>query len=206
MADRTFIEWDKDDIDALGMMKVDVLALGMLTCIRKAFDLMRAHLRHGATTSPTVPGRGSGGLRHAVQGRLDRRVPGREPGADDHAAAPASRAKFYDLVIEVAIVRPGPDPGRHGASLSARGAAARSRSSSLAVPEHGPPTSSTQVLGKTLGVPLFQEQAMKLAIVAAELHRRRGQRLRRAMATFRNVGTIHQFEEKMVERHGGARL
>ena len=91
MADRTFIEWDKDDIDELGILKVDVLALGMLTCIRKGFDLIEQH--HGERLGAgDRPAGGAGGLRHAVQGRFARRVPGREPGADEHAAAPASRA------------------------------------------------------------------------------------------------------------------
>ncbi len=109
MPDRSFIEWDKDDIDALGILKVDVLALGMLTCIRKCLDLLQDH--HGRRlTLASVPQRGSGNLCHAAQGRFAGRVPGGKPGADEHAAAPAP-AQFYDLVIQVAIVRPGPIQG-----------------------------------------------------------------------------------------------
>ena len=117
MEDRTVIEWDKDDLDALGLLKVDVLGLGMLTCIRKAFALLKEHYgrdvsaRHRAARRP-------GRLRHAVQGRFDRRVPGREPGADEHAAAAEAalllrpRHRGRDRAAR-------PDPGRHGAPLFA---------------------------------------------------------------------------------------
>ena len=110
MEDRTVIEWDKDDLDALGMLKVDVLALGMLTCLRKGFELLEHALRRRARALATIPTTKTRRLRDAVQGRHRRRVPGRKPGADDHAAAPEAR-DFYDLVIEVAIVRPGPIQG-----------------------------------------------------------------------------------------------
>ncbi len=203
MADRTVIEWDKDDLDALGMLKIDVLALGMLTCIRKAFDLIARH--HGGTLDAGHrAGRGSGRLRHAVPGRFDRRVPGREPGADDACCRGCKPRTFYDLVIEVAIVRPGPDPGRHGAPLSAppqrRGAGRLSLARSCA-----------EVLGKTLGVPLFQEQAMKIAIVAAGFTPGEADRLRRAMATFRRVrhdrrASATKFIDGMVARGYDARL
>ena len=93
MDDRYFIEWDKDDLDTLAIMKVDVLALGMLTCIRKAFDLIHAHAESGGKQKLTAGHRaaeGSGGLRHAVPGRRHRRVPGGKPRPDEHAAAPAA--------------------------------------------------------------------------------------------------------------------
>ena len=109
MDDRTFIEWDKDDVDALNMMKVDVLALGMLTCIRKCFDLIADH-KGERWELATIPQDDAEVYRHAVPGRIARRVPGRKPRADEHAAAPEA-ATFYDLVIEVAIVRPGPIQG-----------------------------------------------------------------------------------------------
>ena len=92
----------------LGIYKVDVLALGMLTCLRKSFELIEKHYDEHLTTRHGS--RGPSGLRHAVQGRFDRRLPGREPGADVDAAAAKAR-KYYDLVVEVAIVRPGPIQG-----------------------------------------------------------------------------------------------
>ena len=109
MDDRTFIEWDKDDIDELGILKIDVLALGMLTCIRKCFDLIEQH--HGERWElATVPQEVPEVYDMLCRGRFARRVPGRKPGADEHAAAAKPRC-FYDLVIEVAIVRPGPIQG-----------------------------------------------------------------------------------------------
>ena len=116
MEDRTFIEWDKDDLDALGLLKVDVLGLGMLTCIRKAFALIDGPLRQGGDARHRAARRSSR-LRHAVQGRLDRRVPGREPGADEHAAAAEAadllrpRHRGGDRAARA-------DPGRHGSPLS----------------------------------------------------------------------------------------
>ena len=117
MDDRTFIEWDKDDVDALNMMKVDVLALGMLTCIRKCFDLIADHKGERYELA-TIPQDREAGLRHAVPGRIARRIPGRKPRADEHAAAPEaadvlrSRHRSRDRAARA-------DPGRHGASLSA---------------------------------------------------------------------------------------
>ena len=125
MEDRTFIEWDKDDIDTLGILKIDVLALGMLTCIQKSFEMMEGW--YGLKYSLATPAaRGQGRLRHAVQGGFGGRLPGREPGADEHAAAAEaalllrSRHRGGDRAAR-------PDPGRHGASLpeAARRAGAR---------------------------------------------------------------------------------
>ena len=120
MEDRRVIEWEKDDLEELKIMKVDVLGLGMLGCMRRAFDLLAEHKgqRLDSRLARDAGGR-SEGLRDDLQGRHDRHLPDREPGADVDAAAAASRANFYDIVIQVAIVRPGPDPGRHGPSLSA---------------------------------------------------------------------------------------
>ncbi len=116
MEDRTFIEWDKDDLDALGLLKVDVLGLGMLTCIRKAFSLLKAH--YGKNRHPRHrAARRSQSLRHAVPRRFDRRVPGREPGADEHAAQ-AEAAGVLRPRHRGRHRAPWPDPGRHGASLS----------------------------------------------------------------------------------------
>ena len=111
MDDRTVIQWDKDDLDALGLLKVDVLALGMLTAMRKRARPRRASIAAAHCTMRDDPGRGRRHLRHDPARPTRRRVPDREPRADGDAAAPASRASFYDLVIEVAIVRPGPIQG-----------------------------------------------------------------------------------------------
>lgn len=197
MEDRWFIEWDKDDIDALGIMKVDVLALGMLTAIKKAFDLILLHEGKDYTLA-TVP-------------REDPRVYDMLCQADAVGVFQVeSRAqmnmlprlaprKFYDLVIEVAIVRPGPIQGDMVHPYLRRRSGKEAVSFPSPAPEHGPPDELQQVLGRTLGVPLFQEQAMKLAIVAAQFTPDEANGLRRAMATFRNVGTIGTYNEKMVE-------
>ena len=197
MKERSFIEWDKDDIDTLGIMKVDVLALGMLTCIRKCFALLA--LKDLADIPREDP---------AVYEMLSRGdsigVFQVESRAQMNMLPRLKPAKFYDLVIEVAIVRPGPDPGRHGASLSApppgEGEGRLSR------PERGEPDELEEVLRQDLGVPLFQEQAMRIAIVAAKFTPEEANGLRRAMATFRNVGTIHKFIEQDGGGHGGAWL
>jgi error-prone DNA polymerase len=198
MDERTFIEWDKDDIDALKLMKVDVLALGMLTCIRKAFDLIHE----------------TGGPKLSLQD-----VPKEDPAVYDMLCRGESlgvfqvesRAQinmlqrlkpreFYDLVIEVAIVRPGPIQGNMVHPYLRRRSGVEMVTYPSPAPEHGPPDELYQVLKKTNGVPLFQEQAMRLAMVAAKFSDREANGLRRAMATFRNVGTIHRFEGLMVER------
>ena len=178
-------------------LKVDVLGLGMLTCIRKGFALLKEHTARRYRLG-TVPRDDPGRLRHAVQGGLDRRVPGREPGADEHAAAAQaphllrSRHRGRDRP-------PGPDPGRHGASLFAPPLRRRAVEFPSPHPDHGPADELNQVLGKTMGVPLFQEQAMRLAMVAAN-SRPEANELRRAMATFRRRGTIDRLHEKMVSR------
>ena len=125
MEDRTFIEWDKDDIEELGILKIDVLALGMLTCIRKCFDLIeRASWR--ALGAGDRPAGGAGGLRHALPRGFARRVPGREPGADEHASA--AQAALLLRSGHRGRDRPaGTDPGRHGPSLSQAPRRARSR-------------------------------------------------------------------------------
>ena len=196
MPDRTFIEWDKDDIDALGLMKVDVLALGMLTCIRKAFDLMRVH-GLGDHALDTIP--------HEDSAVYDMLCAADSIGVfqvESRAQInmlPRMRPRvFYDLVIQVAIVRPGPIEGDMVHPFMRRRQGREPVIFPSPSPPH-PPDELRGVLGKTLGVPLFQEQAMKLAIVAANFSPSDANRLRRAMATFRNVGGIDQFETKMVE-------
>jgi error-prone DNA polymerase len=196
MDDRWFIEWDKDDIDALGMMKVDVLALGMLTCIRKAFALIGDYNGRPLDLS-NVPREDP-----AVYDMLCKAdavgVFQVESRAQMNMLPRLAPRKFYDLVIEVAIVRPGPIQGDMVHPYLRRRSGKEKVSFPSPSPEHGPADELQQVLGKTMGVPLFQEQAMKLAIVAARFTPDEANGLRRAMATFRNVGTIDTFREKMV--------
>jgi error-prone DNA polymerase len=186
MADRTVIEWDKDDLDELGMLKIDVLALGMLTCIRRAFDLLQRHKGIDLTLA-TVPAEDTDVyemLCHAdsigvfqVESRAQMSM------------LPRLRPRsFYDLVIEVAIVRPGPIQGDMVHPYLRR----RSGVEPVAFPSDA----LKDVLGKTLGVPLFQEQAMRIAIVAAGFTPAEADWLRRAMATFRHSGEIHRFRDQ----------
>jgi error-prone DNA polymerase len=199
MEDRTFIEWDKDDIDALKLMKVDVLSLGMLTCIRKGFDLMRHH-GLGDYELRTVPqeseevyemlGKGDSIGVFQVESRAQiNMLPRLQP------------REFYDLAVQVAIVRPGPIEGDMVHPYLRRREEYRRTGKLPKFPAPAPPHDPgelREVLGNTFGVPLFQEQAMKLAIIAAEFTPDEANQLRRAMATFRNVGTIGQLETKMI--------
>ncbi|MBB4630790.1 error-prone DNA polymerase [Sphingosinicella soli] len=195
MADRTFIEWDKDDIDALNLMKVDVLALGMLTCIRKSFDLMRAQ-GLGDFALKTVPQDDPATYEMLCKGDSIG-VFQVESRAQINMLPRLRPRQFYDLVIQVAIVRPGPIEGDMVHPYLRR----RNGEEAITLPSPAPPHDPAElkdVLEKTCGVPLFQEQAMKLAIVAADFTPDEANGLRRAMATFRNVGTIHHFREKLV--------
>ncbi|MDG1169387.1 MAG: error-prone DNA polymerase [Sulfitobacter sp.] len=197
MPERSFIEWDKDDIDALGIFKVDILALGMLTCIAKCFDLLRAHE----------------GVDHDLAS-----VPSEDPATYDMlcvgdslgvfqvesraqmAMLPKLRPRtFYDLVIEVAIVRPGPIQGDMVHPFLRRRQGIEGVSYPAPGPEH-PQDELLKILGRTLGVPIFQEQAMKIAIDAARFTPKEANELRKAMATFRSRGTIERLQQKMVGR------
>ncbi|WGD29586.1 error-prone DNA polymerase [Ancylobacter sp. WKF20] len=197
MEDRTFIEWNKDDIDTLALMKVDVLALGMLTCIRKAFDLMRDHegVDYALADVPREQSdvydmlcRGDSIGVFQVESRAQiNMLPRMKP------------RRLYDLVIQVAIVRPGPIQGNMVHPYLRR----REGSEKVTYPSPKPPHDPDElreVLARTKGVPLFQEQAMKLAMVAAEFTEVEANKLRRAMATFRNMGTIGQFQTLLIER------
>ncbi|WP_456619144.1 error-prone DNA polymerase [Bradyrhizobium sp. P5_C12] len=196
MEDRTFIEWDKDDVDALNMMKVDVLALGMLTCIRKCFDLIDQHkgrrfvLASVPQDDPKVYDmlcRGESLGVFQVESRAQMNMlPRLKP------------RTFYDLVIEVAIVRPGPIQGDMVHPYLRRRNGQEKVSYPSPSPEHGPADELYKVLHKTKGVPLFQEQAMRIAIEAAKFTSEEANGLRRSMATFRNVGTIGKYEDKLV--------
>ncbi len=196
MPDRTFIEWDKDDIEALGLMKVDVLALGMLTCIRKAFAMIATHLGHQYLLD-TIPedqadvydmlctGDSVGVFQVESRAQMNM-LPRLRP------------RELYDLVIQVAIVRPGPIQGDMVHPYMRRRQGREVVDLPSPAPEHGPADELARVLGKTLGVPLFQEQAMQLCIAAAKFTPGEANQLRRAMATFRNVGRMDRFYDKMV--------
>jgi error-prone DNA polymerase len=198
MAERTFIEWDKDDIDTLGLMKVDVLALGMLSCLKRALDLLKAHYGHDYALA-TLPQND-----RAVYDMLSR--------ADSIGVFQVeSRAQmsmlprlkpqcFYDLVIEVAIVRPGPIQGDMVHPYLRRRDKIDPEHYPSPDPAQGPADELENVLKRTLGVPLFQEQAMQIAIDAAKFTPDEADGLRRAMATFRHNGTVHLFEDKFI--HG----
>jgi len=201
MDDRTFIEWDKDDIEELGILKIDVLALGMLTCIRKCFDLVRLH--HGedwnlATVPQEVPqvydmlckGDSLGVFQVESRAQMNM-LPRLKPRC------------FYDLVIEVAIVRPGPIQGDMVHPYLKRRAGKAPLTFPCPAPEHGPPDELERILKRTLGVPVFQEQAMKIALDAAKFSSEEANQLRKAMATFRSRGNIEELQDKMVGRMVG---
>jgi error-prone DNA polymerase len=206
MDERTFIEWDKDDIDTLGLMKVDVLALGMLSCIRRGLDLLKDHYGKDYALA-TLPEEDK-----AVYDMLSR--------ADSIGVFQVeSRAQmsmlprlkpqcFYDLVIEVAIVRPGPIQGDMVHPYLRRRDKIEEEHYPSPDPAHGPADELEAVLKRTLGVPLFQEQAMQIAITAAEFTPDEADGLRRAMATFRHNGNVHLFRDKFIKgmtRRGYAR-
>ncbi|KAB2759061.1 error-prone DNA polymerase [Brucella anthropi] len=202
MDKRSFIEWDKDDIDEVGLMKVDVLSLGMLTCIRKAFDLIHQHKpqlyggekltlanlpREDAVVYDMLCKGDSLGVFQVESRAQMNMLPRLRP------------RKFYDLVIEVAIVRPGPIQGDMVHPYLRRRNGQEKPLLPSPAPEHGPADELQQILGKTKGVPLFQEQAMRIAMEAAKFTPDEANQLRRAMATFRKMGTIHTMETKMIE-------
>ncbi|MEH2628329.1 error-prone DNA polymerase [Bradyrhizobium sp. AZCC 1719] len=197
MDDRTFIEWDKDDVDALSMMKVDVLALGMLTCIRKSFDLIADHKGRRYELAD-IKSQDDDEVYQMLQRGESLGVFQVESRAQMNMLPRLKPRTFYDLVIEVAIVRPGPIQGDMVHPYLRRRNGQEKVSYPSPAPEHGPSDELYRVLHKTLGVPLFQEQAMRIAIEAAKFTPEEANGLRRAMATFRNVGTIGKFEAKLI--------
>jgi error-prone DNA polymerase len=189
MEDRTTIEWDKDDLDALGILKIDVLALGMLTAMSKSFSLLEKHYGKRLTLA-SIPSEEE--CVYAMIQRADTIGVFQIESRAQMSMLPRLKPEtFYDLVIEVAIVRPGPIQGDMVHPYLRR----RQGLEEVAYPSK----ELEAVLGKTLGVPLFQEQAMKIAIVAAGFSPAEADKLRRAMATFRRVGTIATFQAKMIE-------
>lgn len=201
MDERTVIEWDKDDLNDLGILKVDVLGLGMLSCLRRAFDLLRSEYGERYALSsfqkPEEPV-------YRMISRADTIGVFQIESRAQMSMLPRLRPQeFYDLVIEVAIVRPGPIQGKMVHPYLRRREALRDRGIEpdypSPSPEHGDKDELKGVLKKTLGIPLFQEQAMRLAIVAAKFKPEEADRLRRAMATFKRVGTIRRFEQKFID-------
>ena len=188
MKDRTNIEWNKDDIDALKFLKIDVLALGMLTCIRKGFDLAKKHYDIGYTLA-NIPQDDKGV--YEMIGHADTIGVFQIESRAQQSMLPRLKPNcFYDLVIEVAIVRPGPIQGdmvhpylrrRNGQELV-----------------EYPSKELEEILKRTLGIPLFQEQAMKIAIVAAGFSPTEADELRRSMATFKSKGMMTHFHDKLV--------
>ncbi len=189
MEDRTCIEWDKDDIDALGFLKIDVLALGMLTCIRKAFDLVRKYYGRDLTLA-NIP-QDDPAVYEMVSHADTIGVFQIESRAQQSMLPRLKPTCFYDLVIEVAIVRPGPIQGDMVHPYLRRRNGEE--------PVEYPSKELEEILGRTLGVPLFQEQAMKIAIVAAGFTPAEADQLRRSMATFKAKGLIAHFEDKLVK-------
>lgn len=189
MEDRTNIEWNKDDIDALGFLKIDVLALGMLTCIRKGFDLAKQHYNLELTMA---------GINESEDPKVYEMISHADTlgvfqieSRAQMSMLPRLRPKkFYDLVIEVAIVRPGPIQGDMVHPYLRRRNGEE--------PVDYPSQELKEILHRTLGVPLFQEQAMKIAIVAAGFTPAEADELRRSMATFKAKGMVSKFEEKLI--------
>jgi error-prone DNA polymerase len=187
MAERTVIQWDKDDLDALGLLKVDVLALGMLTAIRRALDLVGQY-RGKPLTVPDVPAEDPGV--YEMVGRADTIGVFQIESRAQQSMLPRMQPKcFYDLVIEVAIVRPGPIQGGMVHPYLRR----RARIEPVTYPSEA----VKEVLERTLGVPIFQEQVMQLAVVAAGFTPGEADRLRRAMAAWRRRGGLEPFEQRL---------
>jgi error-prone DNA polymerase len=189
MADRQIIEWDKDDIDALSFMKVDVLALGMLTCMRKGLDLIAEHkgIELDLVTIPAEDPR-----TYAMIRKADTLGTFQIESRAQMSMLPRLKPRtYYDLVVQVAIVRPGPIQGDMVHPYLRR------REGLEEV--HYPTPELEKVLGKTLGVPLFQEQAMRVAIECAGFTPGEADLLRKSMATFKFTGGVSKFRDKLIE-------
>ena len=188
MPDRTVIEWDKNDLDALGILKVDVLGLGMLSCLRKGFELLKGHKGRDMSIER---------LPSDDQGVYDMLCDADSVGVfqvesrAQMSFLPRMKPRcFYDLVIEVAIVRPGPIQGDMVHPYLRR----RNGEEAVSYPSQD----LREVLERTLGVPLFQEQAMQLAMVGAGFSSAEADQLRRSMAAFRRLGRLEAFQERFL--------
>ncbi|MEQ1408233.1 error-prone DNA polymerase [Neorhizobium sp. Rsf11] len=192
MPGRYMVEWDKDDLDTLKLLKIDVLALGMLTCLKKAFDLMRVHYQVDETLA---------GLQQKPEDavydmicRADTVGVFQIESRAQMSMLPRLRPrKFYDLVVEVAIVRPGPIQGNMVHPYLKRREDERNGR-----PVEYPSPALKEVLKRTLGVPLFQEQAMQIAITAARFPAEKADKLRRSMATFKRSGRVEEFRRDFI--------
>jgi error-prone DNA polymerase len=197
MEDRTVIEWDKDDLDVLEILKVDVLGLGMLSCLRRGFDLLEKNyaIKHVLESIPEDE--------QAVYNMLSRAdsigVFQVESRAQMSMLPRLRPEKFYDLVIEVAIVRPGPIQGNMVHPYLRRKEGKEKVEIPSPDPRFGDKDELKNVLNRTLGVPLFQEQAMRIAMVAAKFSAIEASKLRRSMATFRRTGEVKLFKRRFVE-------
>ncbi len=190
MADRQVIEWDKEDVEALGWMKVDVLGLGMLGCLRGVFDLLERHRPGSPADMATIPPEDPD--TYAMIRRADTLGTFQIESRAQMSMLPRLRpATFYDLVIQVAIVRPGPIQGDMVHPYLRRREGTEK-------PDYPKPELEA-VLGKTLGVPLFQEQAMQVAIRCAGFTPGEADRLRRSMATFKATGGVSHFRDKLID-------
>jgi error-prone DNA polymerase len=188
MENRQVIEWDKDDIDVLKFMKVDCLALGMLSCMKRSFDLLRDH-KGIALDLATIPAEDP--RTYAMIRKADTLGTFQIESRAQMAMLPRMKPRtFYDLVIEVAIVRPGPIQGDMVHPYLRR----REGKEAVVYPK----PELEKVLGKTLGVPLFQEQAMRVAIECAGFTASEADQLRRSMATFKHTGGVSHFRDKLV--------
>ena len=189
MPERTVIQWDKDDLESLGLLKVDVLGLGMLSAIRRALAMVNMRMQEVPPEDPVV---------YAMIQKADTIGVFQIESRAQMSMLPRLKPKeFYDLVVEVAIVRPGPIQGGmvHPYLRRRRGEE----------PESYPSEAVKQVLGRTLGVPIFQEQVMQLAMVAAGFTPGEADRLRRSMAAWKKRGGLEHFEDKLksgMMRHG----
>jgi error-prone DNA polymerase len=214
MDDRTVIEWEKNDLEALRLLKVDVLGLGMLSCLRRGLDLLRMHYGRAEAIRPLLD-RESIRKEHEKEDEEERRHVYQmiqradtvgtfqiESRAQMSMLPRLKPARFYDLVIEVAIVRPGPIQGKMVHPYLQRREALRERGEQpdyvSPSPEHGDKDELKSILKETLGIPLFQEQAMRIAMVAAKFSSVEANGLRRAMATFKRTGTIDKFRDKFI--------
>ncbi len=191
MPERTMIEWDKDDLDSVGLFKVDILALGMLSCLRRCFDILKASYPDEKATSLASIPEGEACVYDMICRADTLGVFQIESRAQMSMLPRLKPREFYDLVIEVAIVRPGPIQGDMVHPYLRR----REGKEDAEYPK--PELES--ILGKTLGVPLFQEQAMRIAIEAGGFSPDKADKLRRAMATFRRVGTIGNLRQEMID-------
>ncbi|MGE8185940.1 error-prone DNA polymerase [Pseudomonas sp. NPDC086278] len=195
MAERTIIQWDKDDLDAVGLLKVDILALGMLSAIRRCFDLLRRH-RNQDLSLAKIPAEDS--LTYDMIGRADTIGVFQIESRAQMSMLPRLKPRnFYDLVIEVAIVRPGPIQGGMVHPYLRR--------RNKVEPETYPSPELESVLKRTLGVPLFQEQVMQIAIVAANYSPGEADQLRRSMAAWKRHGGLEPHKERLaagMEKNG----